>query len=492
MKRIILPFVVLCAAFQSHGVDLHCEAGRLPELVGNPSAVTELRISGSIDASDMFFIASSMPAMLTLDLSAADIAAYSGAPLQGSTSYPAMTIPAGTFAGTGLESVAFPASAPLALGEMAFAGTPLLKVELPATTASVGIGAFAACTKLVEAKLSGVSCEGYTFRDCTALKTADLGGAVSIAPGTFYGCRNLSAVSGAGNVAEIGDYALADCPMLGEYAFSPSLRRIGEGAFCGSGIGEAVLGHTSLATIGPWAFSDNCFLTDVSLPTSASDIGHGAFFGCCGLVRLTIPDSASELSDYVLAGAGLEGFFSLPASVEKFGRYAFAGASGLTTLVLPRALTSVGDNAMAGLTSLTAIDATALEAVPATGADVWEGVEQSAVSLHVSESMKSEFEAAPQWQDFRINATGTGTADISASSSAAVSGRLDGGILEIISQSSDISLLQLYDASGVLLTSQHPGAARCLSDLSALRDGTVVIVAVALADGTSASLKFLK
>lgn len=490
MNRISLLIIGLMASVASWAATVVAVPGNLSQsIAGDVAAVESLTVTGSVDARDLFFIARSMPALTSLDLSGCTIEAYRGEPLEGKSAYDAATIPTGCFAGTALSSIALPS--PVVLGDMAFAGTKLTSVDLSQGSVALGMGCFASCGELASAKLgAGVAGGSYTFRDCTALAAADLAGLTAVGDSDFAGCRALSAVTSTGTLTTIGARAFFGCYGLKGFAFPATLTAIGDGAFMESGLERAELGSaTGLKTIGAWAFAGDADLTAVHLPESATEIGPSAFFDCYSLSSLDLPSGCRQLPDYLLKdAAAMAGDVALPTSVTSIGNYSLKGASGITGLYIPGEVTSIGDGAMEGMTALNTIDATALRSVPALDNNVWAEVDQPTVRLDVHPDIADSFRDAPQWQDFRINATDTGIDNSPMASAAAVSGIYTGATLSLRSTGADIAVVDIYNLDGRLLAQAAPASSTCTIDTSAL-DAHIIVVRCFLADGTVAALK---
>lgn len=110
------------------------KAGTLKDAVATPASVTSLAVSGPMNAADFDFINRSMTNLVSIDLTGANIEAYSGSPvLTGYSSSPADVLPAYALHGMKLTSVALPASV-ATLGEGSLAGIAATTLSLPAVT----------------------------------------------------------------------------------------------------------------------------------------------------------------------------------------------------------------------------------------------------------------------------------------------------------------------------------------------------------------------
>ena len=431
---ILLVFVVTaqtCAA-----LDIVCSPGAIASLLEGKE-VDALTVRGSIDASDIFYIADNHPQLKTIDLSQCTITAYNGMPLKGRAQYPADAIPPAAFAGTAIESVIFPATGTAAIGEGAFAGAGLKRLELTSGKAEIADGAFAACLSLGEVDIHAPATVGrYAFRGCTALRRADLLG-----------------------VTTLGDKAFASCHALTTVVFDPTLAVIGSSAFEGCALTAADLAATRVTALGDRAFADNSCLESITLPKGLKDLGKGTFFDCTALGDITIPAGCTTLPDYALKDSGLRDITM--TNVSHIGAYSLKGASAMLHLALPPTLTSIGDNAMEGMSTLESINGSGLTGVPMLGNDVWDGVDQGNVYLIVKGSRVADFADTPQWKEFKIiDSESSGIAENQIADG--LRGIITDGILHIESQGADMTLVEVYDTAGQLVATARP-MARTLS-----------------------------
>lgn len=485
---VMTAMVTALAAAAATTVD--CRPGALHSLVGNPASVTSLRLTGTADASDFFFMASAMPALTELDLAGCDIAAYRGDAINGLSAYPALTIPQGAFAGTGLKAVILPDAKGLAIGDFAFAGSALETVSLPAGTAVIGQGAFAGCRALTSATLTaGARSAGYAFNNCPALVSVDLAGATSTGTADYAGCTALSAVKGTRSATRIADSTFNGCSSLTEFDFGPGLRSIGSSAFAGTSLVSARFRDSAVDSIGSWAFAYNPALTDVATPAGTGHIGEGAFFDCPSLKYFTLPSGLRRIEAYTLKGASSVETLTVPRGVDEIGAYALKGASGTRTVRLPSTLEYIGDGAMEGMTGLTAIEAAALEQAPELGADVWKSVPQADVRLDVYIGAAPAFEADAQWSRFDINPVATLVGETSPEAAhSTVRCRFSGSILLVEAPGRDIAEVVLFDVAGRAMLRAVSGEGTVAIDTSAFTTD-IYIVRCTLSGGDTATFK---
>lgn len=470
---IALGFLSL-SMFSASALDVEIAAGSLASCITNPTSITSLKIVGTVDAADLFFIGSEMSNLTELDLSEASITAYAGESINGYSAYPAATIPQGCFAGTALQDITFPKSQQLTIGEAAFTSSALRYVIFPAANVAVEAGAFAACKQLQSVIISSPATIGTAaFKDCTALATVD----------------------GDDRVTAISEAAFAGCTALAQYNFGSDLTAVGDYAFELSGLKVVDMGQCqSLNEIGSWAFAHDSQLQEANLGAKVSNLGQAIFFDCPALESVTISEACTTIPDYAFTNASsLNQEDLLNAGISEVGAYALRGLSAMTKINLPSSLQSLGDGAMEGMTSLLEINAKGLNSVPEVGDDVWADVSQSDVKLIVgSSSMANQFRAALQWQDFELVIDEqTDAVDQIVELQGKLQGAFSGRTLLVKVNGLNVKQLSLYNTAGVMLATAMNVTEAAQFDTSSYSDRAYVVVAI-LADGRAASLKLAR
>ena len=184
--------------------------------VTEKNTVTNLTVTGTIDASDFKTMRDNMLALAVLDLSGTTIAAYSGnLGTSGSTeytfSYPASTIPNYAFfksvGKTNLTSFIFPSSV-TSIADNAFLGcSGLSSISIPSSVNSIGNGAFSYCIGLTSISIppSCTSIAVYAFYNCSGLTSFTIPPSVtSIGSASIMGCSALTSISIPASVTSLG------------------------------------------------------------------------------------------------------------------------------------------------------------------------------------------------------------------------------------------------------------------------------------------------
>ncbi|MCM1505138.1 MAG: leucine-rich repeat protein [Muribaculum sp.] len=314
----------------------------------------------------------------------------------------------------------------------------------------------------------------------------------SIGPYAFAGCRLLREVSLPSDVKHVGRNAFSGCNSLESVTFSAGLQTIGTEAFQSAAVKTADLSECGqLKSIGAWAFADCREMGAMKLPMSAGIIiGEGVFMGCSSLKNIIVP-AIGAIPAYAFAGcheADLSGLIWYNP-LDSIGEYAFSGNLATDTISLPSGMEYLGDHAMERMASLRHLDVAALDKVPHTGDNVWEGVDQPNVSLLTAPEMAEKFASAPQWQEFHIGLT---TSDNSTElppnpvTIAAGSGRL-----YVSSTCGDICQVEIFDTKGVLMSHYRTNAPELTTDISGLQSG-VYIIRVDVPGAAPQSFTFIK
>lgn len=278
---------------------------------------------------------------------------------------------------------------------LAFANTPVQKVQLPSTLTTIRYGAFQNCTALKQITLpkSMTFIEGGAFQNCsaissilvpqnvtylgasafsgcTSLTSATLPQAITrISSGLFENCSSLTTVQASSALTSIGSRAFAETSALSSFTFPQTLTAVGEESFTGSGIVTANLPQ-SVTYLGAGAFADctklvyaqvpaaiqavrertfrNCTeLKNVSIPEGIRYIGAAAFQNDVSLQTVDFAQSLLTICDNAFEGSGVGEGLVLPPALRTIGSRAFAGCMRLTSLTIPADIRKMGSQAFA-------------------------------------------------------------------------------------------------------------------------------------------------
>ena len=380
--RNILTIIIAAVALQVLALDVNNTAGNLHQAVTDLN-ITTLKVTGTMDANDFYFIADNLRSLKTVDLSGVTVVACHTAQLHYTQhDFDADALPTGCFA-----------------------SLPLTSVKLPTGLKRIGSAALADCEQLASIDLpaSLEAIGDYAFAHCTALTTITIPASVTeVGCGAFMRCAALKsfAVAPSGQLQVLGDVALMDCPSLTTIDLGRAIKRIGSRALAGTGLKTLDLNSsTALEEVGDGAMTLTP-VTTVKLPTNVNVLGESAFLYDTSLTSVSLGNKLATVGDYALAGTSLQGKLMF-SGLKTLGDYALYNTTLLTSVELPATTEYLGTRAMAGMTGLTELTSNA-ETPPALGQDVWAGVKQSKIPLTVPEESLDLYRAANQWKKFLL------------------------------------------------------------------------------------------
>ena len=429
-----LFFTLLLAALISlgvHALTVNNTAGGLSQRVSD-TQITQLTVTGTMDARDFLFITEQLNELTVVDLSQVTIVPYNGGrALYGTiTSYAegevprtaffgkkltSVTLPVGiqsigfaAFAGCDrLQSVTLPASL-VYLADYAFAGCGLTSIELSSSILDMGKGVFSRCESMTSAIINARSVGDFAFLGNTALSNVSLGAGVQyIMRGAFNGCNSLKGITidPATHLYRIDEEAFINSGLENIDIKAMAVGTIGDWAFAQTKLSSMDLSD-GMTNLGAGALAHNPLLTSVTLPgvghdNTDNERGNGNPGGRRGVAAAPV-HTLEAIKDYTFAGdALLNAGDLLKKDVTTIGNYAFYNVSAnIDTMRLPETIVYLGDYAMAGMTGMKVLKTDATT-VPELGNNVWAGVNQPAVPLIAPDDESTElYKAADQWMNF--------------------------------------------------------------------------------------------
>lgn len=498
MKKIILLATFTILAISAWAEQVNTTAGKLAnDLTDN--TISQLTVTGTIDARDFKFIADNLNNLTSIDLSNVQIVAYENASspvFLDIISYDADAIPATAFMSKPLQSITFPTTLKK-IGVATFAGCEQLdNITFPASLETIEPYAFSscnACSDITNPENLSTLGEG-AFSRCNNLTTVTINPTSDFVVGkdAFQDCKALSNLTLGNNVKAIGPGAFSGCTALLSPVITQgsNLEAIAEAAFAGSGVQNIDLYLcNNLKSIGMWAFA-NSSLKEIELPASLESLGNGAFYYNLDMEQIELPSSITSLSDYLLAGNNaITTQQPVQDGVTTIGDYAFYNWDQINSFVFPESVEYIGTKAMAGQTGLTSVIAHPT-IVPELGEEVWAGVDQPSIPLTVNKEVTQDYRNAEQWKEFYIRTTPTSIDENIADATSSIKAYFTGTVLNVTA-SSAIASVAIFDTRGVVLAAATPGTDRTQLDTANFM-GKFYIVAVALADGTKQSFKLVR
>lgn len=410
-KTLLITLFLFIGQFLS-AANYYCstEAGGLQaHIAGKSGTITDLSLSGTIDARDFTFINDSLSHLTSLDLTSCTITAFESREVYigNQTRYEANSIPSNTFFGfQELTTVRLPRNTEK-IGEGAFAGAPkLTTIEWGSSLREIGDFAFSDCPSLNTPLPQTLERIGeYSFKQCNAYTEIDLSSSTlaSIGKRAFLNCEALTSISLPTSLQSLGDRCFSGCTALSHISLPQNLREMGEGCFsyC-TALTKADIKDCPWDILPPYTFDHCSSLTSVQIPETITKIGEGAFYYCTSLLDCTLSESVQAIEDYAFAGCNkIVALSFLPEGLEKIGRWPFYGMLQLYSAKIPSTVTYIGEHAFDSCMRLAFVFAYP-EIPPLLGEEVFLNVNQAYCTLGVPDDSFSLYKEAEQWKEFDI------------------------------------------------------------------------------------------
>jgi len=257
--------------------------------------VTDLTLTGNIDARDFKTMRDNMPVLSKPDIENVIIKAYTGTDGTNNDymkiTYPDNEVPQYGFCSwtNSISSIILPKTVN-SIGDFAFYHCSTLKtVSIPASLKSWGIYVFDSCNALDSVNLpEGLTTLGtWAFRMCSSLKSIKIPSTLkSWGNQTFQSCSVLRKVVLGNTITSIGDYAFQYCTNLDSVVIPSTLKIWGSSPFDGCTGLKTVELKDGLKNLGVNSFYGLTGLKSISIPSSVTDFGTMAFENCSNLLSV--------------------------------------------------------------------------------------------------------------------------------------------------------------------------------------------------------------
>lgn len=311
------------------------------------------------------------------------------------------------------------------IGQSAFWGSGLEKVELPASLKKLGTYAFKSNTNLKEVTVAGGSQLEYlgdrAFESCSNLETFKFLGTNSlktIGTSAFGGDSKLTSFNIPKGVTNIKTGAFDGCSSMKTVTFEApaQVTTISEGAFQGASALERIELPESVTTIGKDAFNKCKSLKEIVIPKNVTSIDPTGFQECAALEKFTVdPANAvySSVDGFLLskdkkvlkafppAKAGTY-YTLLPPTIEEIGKQAFYYVQELENVTIPEKVKKIDKFAFDRVAKLNTI--AFLSKVPIADVDPSafnpDNVDKSKISLSIRKDAAAAFNSDAFWNQF--------------------------------------------------------------------------------------------
>lgn len=363
--------------------------------------VKNLKVTGTIDASDFYFMRDEMTVLQSLNLKEVEIAEGSG--------YNANEIPYNAFSGksslirfvfpenitkidwkafdsTNLSGALIIPEGVVEIGGYAFQGCPFGgTLTLPKSLKNIGSMAFGNCGGLIGNLKIPQSVEvigDYAFQSC----------------GGFTGNLQLP-----DRLKKLGSCAFLSCKGLtGSLTIPAGIHKIESGCFSScEGLNGQLNLPKDLTEIGDGAFSSCSFRGPLNLPDGLLIIGSSAFGGNQFSGELKLPQSLTILKEWAFAGnSRLTGIVELPEELISIAPSTFADCSQLEGVVIPKNVEAIREDAFRDCFQLNSITCHA-QNPPVLSASAFAGVAKDNFTVEVPEESVATYSTAPEWKEFK-------------------------------------------------------------------------------------------
>ena len=245
------------------------------------------------------------------------------------TSISSITIPAGcqsiggsAFNGVGLTSITFGSPSSLqSIGDNAFLSTGLTSVVVPDSVSSIGVQAFAECTRLGSITLphnSGFTAiRDTTFGGCSALHSIDIPSSVTSLGSNVFMASGLQGITIPAGITSIGTGVFGHTASLSSIAVDPANTKFAsqDGVLfnkamtelysCPGGKSDAFTIPDGVTVIKGSAFSGCKNITEITIPSSVTSIEDYAFIYCNNLLKVYVKSRNAVFSDQNVFGDSL-------------------------------------------------------------------------------------------------------------------------------------------------------------------------------------------
>lgn len=409
-------------------------AGHLKEAITaagkNYKTLRNLKILGTLNAADFYFMRDEMDMLQALNLKQVRIKAYG----EGEEYCKDDQIPLSAFfynyslsGKSSLVNVVLPDTLK-SIGDHAFYGCKNLTGSLiiPEGVEEIQMGAFYNCTSL-NGTLSLPSTLKYlgTRTNGTDKETHDIGtdyyggvfqhcsglvGNLQLPPNLefirgycFDGCSGLTGeIHLPDKLRMLGDHAFSGCTGLtGSLIIPQKIHAIPIAAFQGCGFDGTLTLHDGIIAINNNAFNYCHFKGELDLPKNLTSVGDRAFYSCDFSGKLKIPSALRTIGEEAFAyNWRLMGTLEFPDGMQSIGPGAFRECRMLEGLVFPASMETIRKDAFNNCFGLGSIVSKS-EVPPTIYSSTFDGVPKDNFTLEVPESGIQQYQAASGWKDFK-------------------------------------------------------------------------------------------
>lgn len=364
----------------------------------NPDAIKYIKVLGTVNADDFYFMRDNMPVLQGLNMQETRIVdgeipewAFAGLNYLSSFVFPdgnhdnqITCIKDGAFNGLPLTGLLSVPEGVVSIGEGAFAGTRITQLALPESLLEIGTSAFIDCSLIVgelilPTQLKKISttaffgCGGFSGSLYIPDSVEEIG------VGAFYGCSGFNgSLVIPGSVEVIREESFRECYGFTRLVLSEGIKRIEYSAFC-------------------WCSG---LKGELQLPNTLMYIGGQAFMHCGFSGSIVFPPSLLSLAGAFSECSQLSGEIVFPEGLTYIEGGTFTRCSGITGIVLPSSLDVIQGDAFSECYSINRIVCNSINP-PTIAANTFMGVAKDSFTLEVPENSVDLYCNAFGWNEFK-------------------------------------------------------------------------------------------
>ncbi len=402
----------------------------------NPAKIKNLKVSGTIDARDFYFIRDTMTAIQAINMKEVKIAAvnmrnkesfYGYGHINWGDSYAengeivnqnliysyhhADVIPACAFIECkNLTYFAFPDDIkridPLAFGRCYLLSGALI---IPDGVTEIMSFAFIECSTIASLSLPvGLQIIGHAaFESCSSLS-----GSLSfpytlkeIGNTAFYCCSGFTGqLVLPENLEHLGERAFEQCRgFTGDLKIPHSIKELYYGTFqyCSGLRGQLILHDDLKLDSNGWQFFNCSFTGELKLPKYLDIVPSRAFTGCLFSSIAEFPEELLKIDTEAFASCKrLTGILTFPESLVSLGSSSFWDCDTLEGVVLPSNLSIIGSYAFQYCYLMNSITSKSIEP-PTILSGAFDGVAKDNFTVEVPEQSVNRYQSDTQWGEFK-------------------------------------------------------------------------------------------
>lgn len=359
----------------------------------DPTKIKNLKLTGSINASDYRYMKDKMTALQRLNLKEVEslidgIYRIPGGAFEGKTSLTKCFLPEKleriedyAFSSTSLTgTLILPEGLKYVSG---FSNTKITNVHFPSTLEEIGGSAFSGCKSL----MTEISLP-------QSLKV--IGGSA------FSGAAISGNLVLPDELESIGSHAFYECSSLkGSLAIPNQVTVIRDQAFYSCGFTGTLTLSNGLVEIQSYAFFNTKFKGELNIPSTVTTIGDYAFFWTLFNGTLVLPSELISLGSSVFGGCWrLSGVVEIPSNIVAIPSNLFSGCTGLEGVVLHKDVEAVEEKAFNDCYGIYSIVCNAKNP-PVINSNSFNGVAKDNFTVEVPEASVNLYRTAANWSEFK-------------------------------------------------------------------------------------------